>query len=349
MIKIKTFFHKYWLFILLATIGTILAAFYFFNKTTLLKEKEILTGIIAPKITYYSSIKPNLNSLESNFPDFPEKIEIFQVNYSSFSDEQAIKISKDFGYQENPLVTNDIYGSIYTWSNDFNNLSVYLKEGKFHYGLDLLRNPELISGLPPSIQESKNKFSELLKEKGLEPLNKISVDFINEGYYFGDEANFIKTNQEDPKRTFAFLQALYKVNNSKIDGPETPLISLYFANNFQIARFDYSKIFEKIDLLDFYPLKAQPEVIETIQNNPQISFLKNSEGFYQENLIYDEKLPELKNLSFNKIELIYYKEVSQQTSLQPVFLITGTAVLNDGTQAEAGLYLPAIKDEYLLK
>ena len=349
MIKIKFFFQKYWLFIILAATVTILAYFYFFQRNSPQEKKENLIPFSSPKINFYESINPDLSQLEKDFPDFKKEIEIYQVSDNFISDQSALKISKDFGYSENPIVTNDTRGPIYTWSNEFNNLSIYLKEGRFQYGFDLLRNPELIQGEPPGIQESEQKFKELLKEKGLNYPEKVSLEFTEESYYLTSGANFLKTSQIDPKKSFAFLQALYKINGLKIIGPEKPLISVYFGNNFQIARFDFAKIFEKIDLLDKYPLKGKEEILKSIKDNPQISYLNNKEGFYNENLIYGEEIPSLKSLSFEKIELIYYKEVQSQSYLQPVFLIMGSAVLEDGTQAEVGLYLPAIKDEYLLK
>ncbi len=347
MTKIKNFFHKFWLFIFLASISAILIMLFFLNKNSRIEEKKILTSIINPKISYYNSIKPDIGSLESKFPDFPLQIEVFQVNSVNFSDREALKISQEFNYQEDPIIINDIYGPVYTWTNEFNNLSIYLKQGKFHYNLDLLRNPELISGLPPSIQESKIKFNELLEEKKLKPNEKFEIYFIDEGYFINNDSNFIKTNQDDPQKKFTFLKAIYKIDNLKVNGPEEPLISIYFGNNFQIARFDYNKIF-KLTSLDNYPLKSKNDLLENIKQNPRLSYLKSEKGFYQENLINEDKI-DLKSLSFEKIELIYYKETQTQSYLQPVFLITGKGVLIDGTQTEAGLYIPAIKDEYLLK
>lgn len=349
MNKIKIFFKKTWLFILLATIATILAIFYITKQTAKPEQRVNLLPLNPPEITTYFSPTPDLSQLEEIFPSFAKEIEVYQVSTNTISNQMALKIAQDFGYQENPIVTNDIRGPIYTWSNQLNNLTIYLKEGRFQYALDLLRNPELIKGEPPGFQESEDKFKEFLKEKGLNPIEKINLNIIEKNYYLVGASNFIKTTSIDPQKNLTFLNSIYQINGYKIDGPEAPFVSIYFANNFQIARFDYSKIFEKIDLLDIYPLRTQQEVIRVIKNNPQISFLKNSESFYQENLIYGEKLPELKNLSFDKIELIYYKNIGQQTSLQPVFLITGTAILSDGTKAIAGFYLPAIKEEYLLK
>ncbi len=349
MNKIKVFFQKYWLFIILAAAVTILTSFYFFQRNLIQEKKKNLISLIPPEIKTYSSNIPNLTVLEKDFPDFPKEIEVYQVGNNFISDQQALKISQNFGYQENPIVTNDINGPIYSWSNEFNNLSIYLKEGKFQYALDLLRNPELINGEPPNFQESENKLNELLKERELIPMEKIKLKIIEKNYYLIGASNFIKTIPSDPQKSLTFLNSIYEINSFKIEGPETPFISIYFTNNFQIARFDYSKIFENINTLDKYPLKTKSELLKSIKENPQISYLKNSESFYQENLIIGEKIPNLKSLSFEKIELIYYKEIKPQSYLQPVFLITGEAILGDGTQAEVGVYLPAIKDEYLLK
>lgn len=349
MNKIKIFLKKTWLFILLASLATILAALYFTKQGNQIEEKRDLLSLKVPLVETYSSPSPNLKQLEKNFPSLPKEIEVYEVSDNLISDQMALEIANDFGYQQNNLVVaSDIKGPIYNWSTQLNSLTIYLKEGRFQYGLDLLRNPGLIEGEPPDLEESENKLNDFLKEKNLNPPEKIDLKIIEEDYYLIGTSNFIKTDRNDPEKDVAFLREEYQINNLKINGPESPSISVYLGNNFQIVRFDYSKIFKSIDVLNSYPLKTIAEVIKIIEDEPKISFLRNSESFYQEDLISEEQLPEIKNLSFNKSELIYYKEVGQQTYLQPVFLITGTAILKDGTKVIAGLYLPAIKDEYLL-
>jgi len=348
MNKIKTFLKKNWLFILLASLATVLAVFYFTKQETQIEKRRDLLSLKSPSIKTYSSSLPNLKQLEKNFPSFPKEIEVYQVDNNLISDQMALEIANSFGYQDGLVVTNDIKGPIYNWNTQLNSLTIYLQEGRFQYGLDLLRNPELVKGRPPSLEESEDKLNNFLKEKNLNPPEKINSKIIEKDYYLIGGSDFVKTNIDDPEKDLAFLKAIYQINEFKINGPENPFISVYLASNFQIARFDYSKIFKKINALDFYPLKTPQEIIKTMGDEPQISFLKNAESFYQEDLIYGEELPEVKNLLFNKIELIYYKEINQQTYLQPVFLITGTAILEDGTKAISGLYLPAIKDKYLL-
>lgn len=345
MNKIKIFFRKYWLFILLATLVTILALFYFIQKEISPQKETNLLSLSKPEIKNLSTITPNLNELEKNFPSFSKTLEVYQVDKTLITDQQAVKIAQNFDFKENPSVTNYIQGPLYNWANSQATLTIYLKEGRFQY----VSNQGLIKGEPPAFKEAENKLKEILKEKELLPPEKIKTEISQENFYFSNGTNFIKTTSDNPQKSFAFIEFIYKINNFRIDGPETPLISVYFANNLQIVRFDFSKIFEKIDSLNFYPLKTKDEIIKNLKENPRISFLKDIKSFYQENLISGEKVPDLQSLSFNKIEIIYYKNITEQTSLQPVFLITGTAVLKDGTQAEVGLYLPAIKDQYLLK
>jgi hypothetical protein len=345
----KKFLKKTWLFVLLAALATILGVFYFTQQRDSASKTDNLLSLIPPDIKTYNSPVPNLNNLENNFPEFKNALEVFQVNNYSISDQEALNLAQGFGYQDNPIITNNINGPIYSWSNEFNNLSIYLQEAKFQYGLDLLNHPELISGQPPDLQKTEEEFRIFLSQRNLIPQDPIILKPNEKDFYLIGGTNFIKTNSKNPQAKLTFLSFNYELNGLIINGPRTPLISAYFDNNFQIARFDYSKIFSTISLLNLYPIKNKEEVLKNLKNNPQISFLKNSESLYQESLILGETIPDLRDLSFNKIELIYYQSPQKQTYLQPVFLITGQAVLNDGRAAEVGIYLPAIKDEYLLK
>lgn len=345
MNKTQTFLRKYWLFILLAAIATTLAIFYFISKSSSPIKKTNLLSLTPPEIKTFSVITFSSDELEKNYPPFSQEIEVYQVDETLINDQQAIKIAQNFGYNENPQVTNYLQGQIYNWSNNQDRLAIYIQGGTIQYTSNQILN----KNEPPSLLEAENRLKEFLNEKELIPSEKITTEVKEKDFYFTDGSDFIKTTSVNSQKNFTFLKLVYKINNLIIDGPEQPSISIYFANNFQIVRFNFSKIFNEVNADSLYPIKTKDEIIKSIKENPRISFLKDISGFYEENLILEEKVPELKSLSFDKIELIYYKSINKQTSLQPVFLITGKAILKDGTQAEAGLYLPAIKDEYLLK
>ncbi len=344
MKKIKKFIFKYWLFILLATIATIFATIFFINKKTEETQEQLLS-LGSPEIETVSiSFSPNIKDFQKNFPAFEKKINVYEVGISSISDQQAIKIALDFGFTEKPNVTNFIY----SWATEFNNLSIYLKEGIVGYGLNLLTHPELISGSPPLIKEVEIQGEEFLNKRGFLIPKKINLQ-VEEKYYVKVVGSyFMPSKQEDKETTLTYIKFIYKLNGKKIKGPGLNYISFYIGSDFKTARFDYNKIFEEIKTGDAYPLKSKEEVISSLQANPKISYLKRQDKYSDEYLILIEAVENLRSLSFENIELIYYKYSPLQTYLQPVFLITGTAQLKDGEAVEAGLYLPAIKDEYLL-
>jgi len=344
MKKIKEFILKYWLFIFLAALVATLASIFLVNREV--KEgKDQLLSISSPKIeTIPTSISPNLKNLKNNFPDFDQKLPVFEVSGLSLSNQESLKIASDFGFNQVPNVTD----SIYDWSTEFNDLSIYLEEGIINYGLNLLNHPELISGSPPSIEEAENQGREFLKKEGFLLPKEIEVE-LEETYYAKVIGSYFEaTKEEDKEKTLTYIKFIYKLNNKKIKGLGLNDFSFFIGSDFKIARLDYSRMFKEIKSIDLYPLKNKEAIINSLQSKPRISYLKRQDHYSNEYLFLEEDVKTLKNLSFDNIELIYYKYSPLQTYLQPVFLITGTAQLENNEVVETGLYLPAIKDQYLL-
>lgn len=346
--KIKIFFSKYWLFVILAAIVTILGSFYIRSKNLTPKIREELLSLPSPRIeTYQILIIPNNYKIEDDFPSFKPKVEVYQVEASSFNDQGAVQIAKNFNFNDPPLVSYEQNGgNLYNWSDEKKFLSINLHEGKISYGLDLLSYPELIGGLQPSLSTTEDEVEKFLKQNNLFPPDKINL-YIKDRYYakIGTDS-FERTLIDDKNAKLLHLEFGYKIDEKKIEGLEfSPSISLFIGPEFKIARLDYNPSFKSIKFFNSYPLKIKQEVIEKIRKNPQISYLK----IYGESMVASELSKNITSVNFDNIELIYYKYDPLQTYLQPVFLITGKATLKDGQQAAVGLYLPAIKEEYLLK
>ena len=350
MNKFKNFFSKYWIFILLAAIATILAGFYFKNKISPPQVSEKLLSLSIPEIESSPiAVTLNVSPLEKNFPSFPQKLEVYQVTSPSFSNQEAIKIAQGLGFQDKPLIFNDVKGPLYTWSGDINNLSINLHEGKISYGLDLLNHPEIVKGAPPPLSEAETKTKEFLIEKGFFPPEKVRLE-IKESYYAKAVGSYFeKSSLEDKETTLTHLMLEYKINNRRVAGSELISVSIYIGAEFKIIRFDYQPSFKKIELLDFYPLKTKEEIIQNIKSEPQISFIKTSKNYLEDYLPTKETSQNITSLTFENIELVYYKYDPLQVYLQPVFLITGKAILKNGQEGGVSFYLPAIKEEYLLK
>jgi len=348
----KKFFSRYWIFILLATIATILVGFYLKNKVFSPYIQEQLLPLPSPKIESYSiSTIPNLSQLEKNFPLFNHKISVYQVGFSSLSDQKAILIAEKFGFSAPPIVLTQSLGETsYNWDTEENNLSINLRRGEINYSLNILGHPEFIKGELPLLSEVKEKIESFLKENSLFPPEGINLG-IKEVFYVKNFFPYFEKVNEKEKADLIQIKLEYQINKNKVvavsDYP--PSISIFIGPEFKIVLLNYYLLCNKIELLkEVYPLKTKDEILKNIKTNPRISYLSISTGDNPTSSLEEQKQL-VTNLSFDNIELVYYKYDPLQSYLQPVFLITGKATLKDGTQAEAGLYLPAIKDEYLLK
>ena len=160
---------------------------------------------------------------------------------------------------------------------------------------------------------------------------------------------FDETTKEDPQKNLVNLEFVYKINNYEIQGLNPIVIDVFLDSQFKIVNLKSQKIFQKIEELDLYPLKNKEEILQILEKEPQLSFLKDLNSSPQSEIPLEYGLEKIRQINFNKIELIYFKNKSYQSYLQPVYLITGDAYLEGIGWLQAGLYLPAIKDEYLLK
>jgi len=349
---VKKFILKYWLFILLSTVATVLLILFFVfrDRNTDEESQKKLIPLKKPEINNQSSIKPQIDQLENNFPSFNENLMVYQVDDYIFNQEETIKIAQEFGFTKEPEITSDESGQIYSWSDATKNLSIYLKDGIINYGLDLLQNPELVQGEAPSIEEAEIKSKNFLERINLLTPGKINLDLKKGTYIKLDQGYFNETNKNDPQKKLTNLNFAYKINNYEIQGFNPVTVDVFLDSQFNIVNLRSKKIFQKVEELDSYPIKNKKEVILSLKENPQISFLKDLKNNLPSEITLEKySLEKIKQINFNKIELIYFKNENYQSYLQPVYLITGDALLTDVGWVQAGLFIPAIKDKYLLK
>ena len=334
--------------------ATILIVFYFKNKTSFSYIPEKLLSLSPPKIESYSILTtPNLSQLEKNFPSLNQKAEVYQLDSSFFSDQKAILIAGGFGFSTPPTVLTLPDGTMsYSWSAEKNNLSINLHGGEINYSLNILKYPELIQGELPQLSEVEEKARSFLKENNLLPPEGVNLK-IKEIFYVKNFFPYFKKVDKKEEADLIQIELEYQINKNKVvainDYP--PFISIIIGPEFKIVVLNYYLLCNKIEpLKDTYPLKIKDEILKNIKINPRISYFSASISEGDNPTASPEEYKQLiTSLNFNNIELIYYKDSPLQSYLQPVFLITGQATLKDGTQVEVGLYLPAIKDQYLLK
>jgi len=340
MIKIKFFLKKYWLFLILSLIIGSLIGIYLINKNQGQKVKSLLS-IPSQKIESYP-VKAhfNINLLEENIKNIDHELDVYEISNIPFSNEEALKIANIFNLNNQPKVytdqrTNNIF---YEWLTEDKFLTINLSNRTINFELitpNLEKNNQL-SDLNVFETLSQN----LLKENQLYPQEPINLDLKNKNYLKINKTLYQETNSLI-EANGVIIKYQYQISNKKIVGAE---ISLVFNSNKELIKFNYQPPPKLIKFISLYPLKNKTEIIKELENIKAINFfdIPNYYATYSE-------IKNLNKIDLNKIEIVYIKNELSQGYLQPFFLISGEGVLNDGRTAEVGLYLPAIKDEYLLK
>lgn len=338
----KKFLKNYWLIIFLAFIASLLIGIFFIKRESgTEKDTEKLLPIPKPRFQEYQ-IKTTLNysNLLKNFPEIPQSESVYEVGSPSFLDQEAIKIAEKFNLKEKPNFKdfeNKIY---YEWIRPEKDLIINLTEGNLDFiRKDLkLNNFSLIS--LPDISEVNSITQLFLEEKGLLPSKDIELSIKDKSYLQSFGLEYGVTN--NPQEAFAIEVSLqYKLNNIRF--LENDVVILIGDKN-EVLKLEYQSMFKNLQSFDTYPLKNKSEIIESLKSIKSINYFK---------IINDYALPmeseNIKSIDLNKIELVYLKNTAPQSYLQPIFFISGQGILSGNKIAEVGIYLPAIKDEYLLK
>ena len=348
MIVSKRFFLKYWIFIFLTFLTTGFISIYFINKNQTRGENLNLLKIpLLSLSTYQIKNQPNYSFLEKNFPQFQKEAWVFETKKQIFNNDEAIIIADKFNFKKEPIIEQDQNSNniFYFWeSEEFGNLSINLNKGEFNYtskkgsGFMIPGRKRNLS----SLNDAEDFAWNFIKEKGLLPLSEnINLTLIKNQYYKDMESE-IKELNSSQEADFIGLFFENKINNIKVKGVIT---NLFLGENLEVLQFNYSSLFSELKELGLYPLKNKNEILQVIKNNKTINDLK----FIGDQTIIENDSQNIKSVDLDKIELVYLKTDIPQSYLQPIFFISGQAVLNDGRVAEVGIYLPAIKDQYLLK
>jgi len=338
----KKFLKHYWLIIFLAFLASLIISIFLIQKRIEeepLKREDLLL-IPYPKFKEYQLTTPlAFNNLSKNLNELPQEGLVYEIENPSFPEQKAIEIAQKFNFKDNPQFrdfNNKIY---YEWDDLGKNLSINLTDGEFNF---TNKNPNLqtLSITLPDINQIESLVKSILEEKGLLPTGEFSLIIKDKSYLQLFDYEYGTTN--NPQEAFA-IQVELQYELKKIKFLENGIIIL-IGDKSEILKLDYQSIFKKAKTLDSYPLKNREEIIKNLNSLNSINYFK---------IINDYELTaepqNINKVDLNKIELIYLKTELPQSYLQPVFFISGQAVLNDDRVAEIGIYLPAIKDDYLLK
>lgn len=338
----KNFLKNYWLIIILALMASLLAGFFFIKKEVPREEKlEKLLSLPQPKFQKYPiKVSLNDNSLLKNFPEIPQSETAYKVENPSFSDQEAIEIAKKFNFNGSPEFKNFENRIYYDWSDEEKDLTINLTEGNLNFIKKDLKVDNNSSIPLPDVSEINSIFELFLKENSLLPQKDIDLLIKDKSYLQAFGLEYGRTN--NPQEAFAIeVKLQYQFNNIRF--LENEIVVLIGDKN-EILKLEYQSVPKNLQTFDIYPLKNKNEIMENLKSINFINYFK---------IINDYELSgdseDIKTIDLDKIELIYVKDNVSQSYLQPIFFISGQGVLKDGRVAEVGIYLSAIKDEYLLK
>jgi len=347
MMNLKKFILKYWVFILLAFLVAFFTSTYFINKyQPKIKVEDLLKIPILALSSYQIKNQPEYSSLEKDFPQLKKEALVFEIKKQIFSNQEAISIANRFNFKNEPTVQQDQSSKdiFYFWEDEeIGNLSINLSKGEVNYTnkKGFLFIPGIKRKLP-SLNEAENFTWSFIKEKEFSPLIENTNLVLIKNQYYKDKESDIEEVNSPENADFINLSLEYQINNINV---KEAAINLTIGENLEILKFNYSSLFSELKELSLYPLKGKSEILQALKNNKTINNLRLIGG---DTIIKDDS-QNIKNIDLNEIELVYLKTEIPQPYLQPIFFISGQAILNNERAAKVGIYLPAIKDEYLLK
>lgn len=298
MVKIKYFFQRYWVLVLLAFIATVIVGIV----------------LIRPRLGPPIEIAP-IASLKR--PVFPQaKILETKISYQlALPDESP----------EAPKV-----------------LPVYQAHPQEEFDYSNLARPNLEGEQIVSSVEQATSYAKGFLEK-----NKRWTPELENGKY---ETNFLKVGGYEVFKTNSFVKAdiiavhFYpEINHYLIIGnsPFSGLMEVWMGKNAQVQKVkDFLTNYDTTDPLT-YPLLSFSQAWQKItdQEGTVTSLVKQEE-------VYDQTVIGINSIKIIQAFLTYYQPFDLPSSLQPIWVFKGIAVLQDRTESEVAVYLPAIEKAY---
>lgn len=337
--RIINFLKRYWLFILLAFLATLVVLIRFFFA----KPQE--PGRVVPKPTpsFAPLIKiegvPITGQLKIEVAEFPteEKLFVYKGIPQKLNDSKVREIAVFFGFKGEPIINQEEKkGTIYIWSFQEKYLIVEAGTPRILYGIDLLNNPQLLTkeGSLPTKDEAEEKL------KNLYSTLKLSPQFKN---LWSQTERYLRVRGPIFEETIPFEAELIEAGfGQKIDkfpvlglDPERPLLRLMLDKNNQIVQFEYQILSSDFQVREEYLLKTKTETENSLRNEGRIVAV---------NLPIQETTTfRFVSGALNQAEIIYFQPPEPSELIQPVFLLKGEVTLEDGTTTQIVVYLPAIR------
>ncbi len=300
MVRIKHFFQRYWVLVLLAFIATVIVGI------VLIRPKLGPPVEIAPTASLKRPVLPQAKILDTKIS--------YQLDLSDESPEAP------------------------------RTLPVYQAHPREEFDYSALAKPNLEGEQVVSSPEQAAGYAKGFLEK-----NKRWTPELENGEY---ETNFLKIGGFEVFKALSFADAdiiavlFYpEIDNYLIVGksPFSGSVEVWVGRNAQIQKVeDFLADYETTDS-STYPLLSFTQAWEAIidQKGSVVSLVKQEEA-------YDQTIIGINSIRVTQAFLAYYQPFDLPSSLQPIWVFKGIALLQDRTESEVGVYLPAIEETYFI-
>lgn len=329
---------KYWVFMVLAALATLLGFVWFKKSLVPPAQKQLsVKEQSLPKIEGFSLLGVNINhQTQFNFSVSSQPEEkaplLFVVKTPPYTKEKMTEIARILGFTTEPVESEGtIEGKTLSFNQNSNFLSV--NEGnKIDYGRDLILSPLPREGGFLKKEEALVKIKGLLQRLGI---NK-DLSSSQESFLLLDGPVPIETKTEDA--AVQEITADLSVGGKEIIDFEGEgfFVKAWFDKTGETAKLQIRDVVSSVSLGQEYPLKTLPEIKQAVQKTGKIFFVEGASG--------PPDSGQLGSILISSIELKYFLAAGGKTA-HPVFLLEGIKQEAGGSR-KLSIFLPAIKDIY---
>lgn len=308
------------------------------NKQNLSEEDTAnLPKLENPKISSsYAEVNQEYQ-ISANFPNnllLPKSLPIYRVENSTIEKDVA-QIAKNLGFTVKAIKSTNYTGEdVYSFYDGYKTLEILSNQRIINLNTGVF--PKDPIPVPPSNDAVKKAVTDFLRTGNLINEND-NLEITNVELYQEDE--YYKSNSSKPNI------GIRATLTEKVDGftliggnSESGNIEAFLNSDLKIMSLRMMEI-PQITKLDTYPLKTNDEILNSLKDATlQNLDISSPDEFYSKTI---------GTVTVNQIEVSYIQtKEGEQTLLEPVFLIKGTAFYNNGTKSSVTLQLPAISSQF---
>ncbi|MCJ7793007.1 MAG: hypothetical protein MUP45_03460 [Candidatus Marinimicrobia bacterium] len=300
MVKIKYFFQRYWFFVMLAFLATMIIGLVLIKPRIRPPTEVAQPATLEPPILNQAKINPGKIAYQLNLTDEPSKVSQKLPVY-------RVSLQKQFDYSS--LVKINLEGE------------------------KIVNSSEQAVGYAKGFLEKNQRWNSTL-ESGEYEVNFFKVG----GYEVFQVDNFGNAD-------IIAVHFYPKINKLLVVGvsPFSGLMEVWIGKNAQIQKVkDFLADYDQSYPLD-YPLISFDQAWQNLENQKGmiVSLTKQDE-------VYSPVAVGLNSITITQVFLAYYQPPELPNSLQPIWVFKGFALLQDRTESEVAVYLPAIEETYFM-